>query len=234
MKPYILFDLDGVLVDNVDFEHAVTQGIIQEIARRKRISAVQAKNAWDAKLAEHRDHDRWHDYALHCEALGLPDLWRASHEGLRQLIRPMPRASEAIEVAMTRGSCWLASDATDWVVHFKLRAVGIDPGVFQERFTLDRCGVGKGAAQYWAQVRKCMENGNDHLIYVDNRADRLLVAARAIPAARLLQVTAPDHPLTLDLFRELAGAADARVLQVRSDDLPEALNVVIDETLARP
>lgn len=227
---YILFDLDGVLVDNVAYERAVTSLIIEQISLQRRVSLEEARLLWDSTLADHMDDPRWHDYGFHCSALGVPEAWRGSHKQMRHLLRPMPRAIESLETCRTLANCWLASDATDWVVSFKLKSAGFDASVFQEIFTLDRCHAGKGDRKYWTTLRTCMGHTQRLSIYVDNRLDRLVVAAAVLPNCRLVHVTTADHPLSLQLFPEVTVPSTLPITSVASIDLPEVLRAICEDT----
>lgn len=220
---YILFDLDGVLVDNVAFERAITSHIIDEISRLRHIPIQDARLAWDLELTRNKSDPRWHDYGFHCSALGVPDVWRTSHQQMQYLLHAMPGAVESVETAKKIGNCWLASDATDWVVRLKLDAAGFDSSTFQEIFTLDRCHTTKGDATYWLTLKECMGQPNSQSIYVDNRLDRLIVAAEVLPNCQLVHVDADDHPLSLRLFPEVESPKNLRINRVSSIGLAKIL-----------
>ncbi|SIO35426.1 FMN phosphatase YigB, HAD superfamily [Singulisphaera sp. GP187] len=226
MKFCFIFDLDGVLVESLDFERAVSDLIVQTIGIDRHLSRKEAERLWLSTLRTHRDHPRWHDYGLHCSALGLTDEWKSFHEQVRQLICPMPSVLESLQSSHYAGSCWLASDATQWVVEFKLRAAGINLTEFDEVFTLDRCLASKGHHEFWEKVKACVPNEETHLIYIDNRDDRLLTAAEVLPKCSLVKIIAEDHPTSLGLFFRKGSLTDTRVYQAASSDLPSVLKSI--------
>jgi len=223
MKLITIFDLDGVLVDNVSYENAVTELIVNAIGSNRKIPFQEAMSVWNQTLAANSKDPRWHDYGLHCTVLGVPDAWQSSHLAMRHLLRRMPNAAESIAVARETGDCWLASDATQWVAMFKLGVAGIDPRVFSEIFTLDRCGVSKGHDAYWKCLVSNIKNTGAVPIYVDNRLDRLLTAAQFLPNVVVVHVAAEDHPTSLRLFPEPEKACGVRLHNVTHEQLPAVL-----------
>ena len=232
MKLFTIFDLDGVLVDNIAYERAVTEHIVRAISFSRMLSFEEALSLWNKTLAAHAQDPRWHDYSVHCAALGVPDVWQSSHRDMGHLIRQMPRAAEAMAIAHLAGSCWLASDATSWVALFKLHAAGFDLQEFEEIFTLDRCGVGKGHPGFWACLAGCIGDSNAATIYVDNRLDRLIAATSILPNCRMVHIAAEDHPSSLGLFPEPVLSEQMHVCRVTHERLPEALQSIARELKA--
>lgn len=203
----VLFDLDGVVVDNVGFENDVTRSIIQRLAADRNLSYTAAAGVWNHTLELHRTHARWHDYSYHCEALDLGDFWREAHRSSAHLLKRCIGAVDAMAAARHIGPAWLVSDATEWVVRFKLAVVDIDPAAFSELFTVDRCSTNKGQPEYWRCVKQVMSGaGFTALVYVDNREDRLRVADEVFPAMVGICVDAEDHPVSLG-FGEKNGSS---------------------------
>lgn len=229
MRPYVIFDLDGVLVDNLEYEEAVTDQIIHEISLKRRLPLASAKDLWRVTLNQHRGHPRWHDYELHCAAIGLPDAWRLPHESLRQLIRPMANAKEALALANNLGVCWLASDATSWVVDLKLEAVGINPSLFEEIFTVDRCLASKGDQQYWEMVKGSMDSVASPAVYIDNRLDRLMAAAGVLPNCRMLHVATKDHPVSIGFLSKFIQLDSTVIREAMCSEMPSALKEFLED-----
>ena len=219
----VLFDLDGVIIDNCRFEQRVTSFIISELASKRGWTLNQAETAWKASLSENRDAPRWHDYAFHCENLGLGNVWQTAHIASRRFLSPVPNIEKALAVASHCGGCWIASDATLWVIHFKLQAVGIDANTFVETFSLDRCGLSKTRDEYWLAVRDCLTPKTDFCVYVDNRLDLLAKASAIIERIRLIWLPTPDHPDSLGFVRQAARAALDKVDQVSPTTLADAV-----------
>ena len=103
----VLFDLDGVIVDNIAFENAVTRTIIRQLAAVRNIHESEAESLWKSTLESHRGHARWHDYSFHCDALDLGTAWKKSHTSCGHLLRKCPYADQAITVANDIGPLFL-------------------------------------------------------------------------------------------------------------------------------
>lgn len=228
MKLVTIFDLDGVLVDNVGFERAVSEDIARAISERKDITVEEALARWSYALASNSQNPRWHDYSYHCAALGVPDAWRVSHLAMQHLIRPMPNAAESIDIAHRIGKCWLASDATRWVVELKLHVTGIDLQHFDEVFTLDSCGMSKGFEAFWKYLLDRIGDSNVATIYIDNRLDRLLAAKNVLPNCKLILVNAEDHPSSLRLFSQPSDNG-VHLSHATHAELPDVLRTIATE-----
>jgi phosphoglycolate phosphatase-like HAD superfamily hydrolase len=149
----VLFDLDGIIVDNLNFEEEVTRRIIEILSQSREISIRDASILWNETLEKHRYHPRWHDYQFHCQALSLDDVWKEAHILSQGELCKCAKIDEAILSAKKFGPCWIVSDATDWVVEFKLKNLGLEKQ-FTEIFTVDRCANHKGSVGYWNTVEK--------------------------------------------------------------------------------
>jgi len=208
----VLFDLDGVIVDNIAFENAVTRTIIQQLAVDRNLPMLDAERLWKRTLEAHRRHARWHDYSYHCQALNLGNSWREAHTSCGHLLKRCLGADDAIAAAREIGPLWLVSDATHWVAAFKLALVQIDQDVFSEIFTVDRCSTNKGQVQYWQCVKEVMSRGPYATpIYIDNRKDRLCVAHEVFSEMNGICVDADDHPVSLGF-----GDQDSQAIFVHS------------------
>jgi FMN phosphatase YigB (HAD superfamily) len=188
----VVFDIDGILIDNVGFERAVTEYIISKLAEKRRISIEEATKNWCGTLEKNRNHPEWHDYALHCESLGMGSIWKEAHELFRHMLRKFNGADEAITVARKYSNCWAASDATKWVIDFKLSAVGLAKA-FDEIISITRWTLNKGQSDYWRKVVELLPNEGSPVIFVENRFDRIEAAQEVIEQCVSVWVCSPDH-----------------------------------------
>ena len=152
---------------------------------------VDANTIWHATLKNNREHPRWHDYSLHCESLGLGDAWRLAHENNVHMLSTFAGVEQVLEVAEAQNEMWITSDASEWVVKFKLKCVGIDSDRFAELFTVDRCGTNKSSPRYWESVRQLVKKSR--LIYVENRLDKIHSALQVIPNCECIWVNEAEH-----------------------------------------
>ena len=193
----VLFDLDGVLVDNVAFEQKVTARIIEHLAAVRHIAHSAASEIWMQTLRCHQDHPLWHDYGLHCRSLGIGGYERKVHRECLSLLQRLPGIDEALGAARGFGPLWLASDATRWVVDLKLGAVQLRSDLFSHVFSSDYCHAHKGCSEYWQMVRGHLPGPDSPLVFVDNRIDRLATALMHLPQCHGIWVDTADHPSSI-------------------------------------
>lgn len=188
----IIFDVDGILVDNVQFEEEVTSYIVQKLAEAKKIGLNEAQRCWLGTLEKHRDHPEWHDYALHCKALGIENAWKEGHELHRETLTKFAGIDEVLDVARRAGRCWVASDATRWVVDFKLAQVGLND-YFDDVITASRWKLNKGEKEYWRQLGKLLPCENAPVLFIENRQDRIATALEALKNCICVWIQTQDH-----------------------------------------
>jgi len=109
----------------------------------------------------------------------------------------MPGIELALSAARRLGARWIASDATDWVVQFKLSTLALNRTDFGEIFTVDRCHSHKGESAYWLEVRQQLPESAACPIYIDNRLDRLNSAKACLQACLCIWVDTSDHPISM-------------------------------------
>jgi phosphoglycolate phosphatase-like HAD superfamily hydrolase len=119
--------MDGVLVDNLSFDGAVTDFIVSALAEQRSITRVGAKRAWERELAESRTDCRWYDYDFHCQRLGLSNLASEAHAALTDRLRPVPGARVTVDLLRRSDTeVVVATDAVRAVAEFKLGHLGLN------------------------------------------------------------------------------------------------------------
>ena len=195
--PGILLDCDGVLVDNLDFDRRVTRTIIKAYARKAGVSMFDAEGAWSNELSETRGHPLWFDYAYHCDRLGLdgPALSEYAHLEAAELLTVVPGAVETHQLLQKQGiAIGVVTDATSWVVHFKLRTVGFDS--LSLVFSSSDASATKATHEYWQRLAQQFRHFRPRAL-IDNRPVNLLTARQSIPALQLIQFVRHEHVTTL-------------------------------------
>lgn len=225
----ILFDLDGVLVDNTAFERAVASLITERLATVKGLDFGSATRLWLDTLESHRSHPRWHDYGLHCAVLDLGDYWKQAHIQSRDLLRRFEGVDVALQLAQRAHECWIVSDALDWVVEFKLRAVDLlEP--FVEIFTVDRCGSNKRTANYWKVVEALIETKQGSTVFIDNRMDCIEAACDALARCTAVWVDGPDYAAEIGFGMAEGESYNQSVIHSTHADLAKTLSGLLDAT----
>lgn len=216
--PAVLLDCDGVIVDNVAFEEQVTSRIIHSLADARSISERQAKKCWMDELIITKGHVSWYDYAFHCTRLGLDgsSLARSAHIGAANLLRLVDGAEDTLLLLQDHGlEVGIVTDATSWVVEFKLDALNLHTMSFI--FTSDQASATKASRAYWEVLADRFEYFGPQAL-VDNRHINLMAASSLLPDMGLVQFERDEHVMTLrggaaPLSR---GSADGVVTVVRN------------------
>lgn len=225
----VAFDLDGVLVNNVTFEYAVTNYIIQKLSLTKNISFEEAQKEWNRVLKVHHPHPRWHDYSLHCDLLDLGDIWKEAHIKKSSLLKKYDRIDDAISIARNRCNCWIITDATEWVANFKLSCIG-HSSTFSEIFSSSRCGYSKSFDDFWHSIAHSLPSRPMPLIFIENQLDNLHMAKKYITGCIPIWLDTPDHPQEIG-FRDIeANTYRKQDIRVSThDELPEKLIKIIND-----
>ena len=218
--PAILLDCDGVIVDNVAFERRVTDLIIEVYANSSRLTIQQAEQRWQKELSETRGHARWYDYAFHCDRLGMDGrtLSRNAHRQAANLLRFVNGAKETYRLLQEYGlEVGIVTDATRWVVDFKLDWLHLDPISFV--FTSTEASATKASRAYWERLAAQFEYLDPRAL-VDNRQINLLAAGDLLPDLNLIQFDKQEHVMTLPsaVAPQSNGSTDQVVKIIHSHD----------------
>jgi FMN phosphatase YigB (HAD superfamily) len=196
-----IFDLDGVLVESREFEASVHNILVHELSIRRACDLEVARGIWASQLNHSVGESRWADYAFHCEALDLGEVYREAHYASSFLLMMTPDAQECVEAAASDGPLWLATDASRWAWQFKLEALGVPLDLFEEKFDLDRCRVPKRDKRYWTDVEDLRRKRGGAARYFDDREECLSTAASVLSQTQTSLVTNGDLKSIFETFR---------------------------------
>jgi phosphoglycolate phosphatase-like HAD superfamily hydrolase len=195
--PTVLIDCDGVIVDNLKFEQRVTELIIEAYAAHCSISLTAAELNWRKELSVTRGNERWYDYAYHATRLGLdgPKVARKAHYLARDLLKLVKGADATLGFLQEYGlqTC-VVTDATRWVVEFKLSALGLSSML--SLFSSSDASATKASGEYWKELSRNYP-GFKPIAFVDNRRVNLATANQVIGLTNLLQFDKEEHVMTL-------------------------------------
>ncbi|MGD0373178.1 MAG: HAD family hydrolase [Streptosporangiaceae bacterium] len=197
--PAILLDCDGVIVDNVAFERRVTDLIITAYADNARLTIEEATRGWQHELSQTKGHPSWYDYAFHCDRLGLDgkQVCERAHFQAAHLLTYVDGARESYRLMQEYGlQVGIVTDATSWVVDFKLDRLGLHSISFV--FASNEALATKSSTSYWERLVSQYEYF-DPLALVDNRQINLLAAKTLLPDLSLVQFEKQEHVMTLPL-----------------------------------
>lgn len=195
--PTILIDCDGVIVDNLDFEQCVTKTIVANYARHEGISIDAATTAWSAELSATRGSNYWYDYAFHATRLGLDGIKisRHAHYVARNLLRLVSGADVTLGLLQEYGlQACIVTDATRWVVDFKLSSLGVNEVL--SVFSSTEAAATKADPEYWLKLTERHPSLEPKAL-IDNRKVNLSTADRQIRLPYLVQFDKEEHVMTL-------------------------------------
>jgi FMN phosphatase YigB (HAD superfamily) len=195
--PAILLDCDGVLVDNLAFERRVTQTIIETYAKSARLSTLEAADKWRLELSETKGHPSWYDYAFHCNRLGLEGnkVSERAHREAASLLTLVHGAEDTYRLLQEYGiQVGVVTDATRWVVNFKLSELGLNSISFV--FSSNDAAATKASSAYWEKLVEQFEHFSPRAL-VDNRQINLFSASVRLPSLSLVQFDMEEHVMTL-------------------------------------
>ncbi len=166
--------MDGVLVENVEFELAVTEYIVGELAAGRRIAHSGAAALWREELLSTKGDPRWYDYDFHSERLGVRPIALEAHRLLKPLLSLVEGADETLCFLRDNNiETAIVSDAMSWVVRFKMEALNLS--VPDLVLTSESAGAPKKDSAFWIDYKDRFGSGAS-VLYVDNRYDNLAVA----------------------------------------------------------
>ncbi|WP_157621496.1 hypothetical protein [Saccharothrix sp. NRRL B-16348] len=214
----VLLDCDGLLVDNVEFEKAVTLFLVEHLASSSQISVNEATIAWEQELLDTKGSPSWYDYDFHCQRLGLPKLAREAHRAARHLLVRMPEAEKTYAMLLETGiKLGVATDAVRWVVEFKLESLDFPKPNFI--LSSDSMSATKSSPRYWQTYREQYPT-DDVCIFADNRVVNLDTAGSVLPDADLICFVGDEHVL------QLSGIVGPNEVQNRISETP--IDIVAD------
>lgn len=196
-SPAVLIDCDGVLVDNLDFEQQVTRTIIETYAEKADVSIDDAMSTWSTELSATRGDKKWYDYSFHATRLGLDGMQvaRDAHHKARSLIRLVTGADATLTLLQEYGlQACVVTDATRWVVDFKLSVLGLSEAV--TIFSSTEAAATKATNEYWLKLAE-LHPSFDPKALIDNRRINLSTANRLIGLPYLVQFDKEEHVMTL-------------------------------------
>jgi FMN phosphatase YigB (HAD superfamily) len=188
----ILFDCDGVIVDNDAFERRVTKTLIGRLAVQLETTEARASAVWADELSATRGDWRWYDYAWHCQRLDIGGraVVEEAHQDAAHLLAEVQGASETIDSLERNGySVGIVTDATDWVVRFKLHHLGIS--AMRPLFASSTMQSVKTSRVYWEKLSGSIDRVPRAV--VDNRIENLTLARNVYPGLQAIQFRRDEH-----------------------------------------
>lgn len=177
-KYCLLIDLDGVLVDNVEFEERVLLKISEAIAIKKNITNNDAYNLLKAEISRPvKGRDRFR-YDYQCKKFDIDDtVWQNAHIECSNYLKRFDDTEMFLREVTSLKSydIIIVSDTTRWVLNFKLDTLNIS-NFNVSTYSQDEALSFKGEKKYWDKIFETMREKNlrySDIIYFENRLDRI-------------------------------------------------------------
>lgn len=187
----IVFDLDGVLVDNVAYEQKNLEYIADMLVEQEGVSYVEAQDKLDSYALKYRGKRQAHDWRVLCRELGLGNVWYDAHiANLRHLV--LIEGADGLLAAL-KGKVTLAlgTDAIDPVADIKLAYLGLKK-YFDKIYTQDTQDSFKGEPRYYEKIAQATGVQLSEMMYVGNRPERGIDTAQRLGMYTVL-VPHPEH-----------------------------------------
>lgn len=165
----VLFDLDGVLVNNVTFDSEIENCFVENISIRSSLSTENARSIWDLYKANQINNRFLYNWEYHARVFGFEtDFVRLIHRKAQSLLKPYPNANDLLSALVGRRQAIVVTDATRWVAEFKLKSTGLYglPHIIISQDEAESCKV---ESKFWSYVLQHAAN----FIYLENRKDRI-------------------------------------------------------------
>ena len=215
-----MFDLDGTLVDNSEYERRNIEMLVEEAVRATGATRDEVMR----RVKEYRvfrGTPFWYDWRHFCKFIGAPeDAWVRVHRENVHLLKPMPEALETLRALRSRYGLAVVSDALREVLDIKLEATGIsrlvDVSVSQEEAGAvkpDPSGLLKASEMLGVEPGDC--------VFVGNMGDDVEAGLRAGMITVLYPTGISGHTMIVDVV-ETPNVRPHHVIR-RLGELPELL-----------
>ncbi len=196
----VLFDMDGVLVDNDAYEEENAKYILKQAAAEQKISIQEAQKKMLAYIEAHKGKKEWHDWRLFSRHFGSEKLWVEAHLINLKHLKLVDGARELLENLHSKYTLVVASDAIQEVVDIKLGYFGV-LHYFHHFFNQDSFKVIKNDVQYFNSILSELKLKPEEVVLVDDRL-------RGIKTARKLGIKTIKVPYEYKIHKVIISALD--------------------------
>ena len=174
----ILLDLDGVLIDNIEFDESIMKGMVTALSRASGATEVDSRTRIHSILEARAGSREYHNWQRLSEGLGLGNTWWCLHKRWRPLLQPVCGSVRLVEHLATSGySVYVASDAIRPVVDFKLEVLGI-VGMIKAAYSQTETGLVKSSPEYFVRLCSDISVRPEQCVFVDNRPMNLIASTQ--------------------------------------------------------
>ena len=176
----IILDLDGVLVDNLEFEGKVLDYILRAISEKYRVNLKKAEEMFWEIGEKYKGRKEWHDWRIYCKKLGLGNIWKEAHLKSLKYLKLVRSANRFLKnLKKDEHTLILASDAIRPVLEIKLNYFQLEE-FFDFIFSQDETKCIKEDVKFFKSILKEVKAPPEEFIVIDNRIDRGISAGKRL------------------------------------------------------
>ena len=213
-----LIDVDGTLVDNVEFEESVTKFIVKYITALKSVPISIARQLWEKSLSRERNSVKWYDYDQHCSNVGIPTISVEAHKKAIDRLHEVPGARSTWNLLVKYfAEVYVVSEAPRWVAELKLSTLQFSgyAGIVSSQDV----GEPKSSATFWLRLKTLFLDRSLTLI-IDNKICNLVGASASMGKWKYIFFDRSEHSVTLPERVRPINSAQCR--------LPKGIYIVHD------
>lgn len=176
----VIFDLDGVLVDNLKFEKKVLEYFYRRIMKKYKVDRWVAEQLFWNIGKDFEGKKEWHDWRIYNDKLDLGNTWRKAHLTNLKYLKLIPFSKQLLSKLKKEGHVLiLASDAIKPVIDWKLRHFNLKK-YFSLIFSQDDTGCLKNNPEYFKKIISRVKGKPSEFIVIDNRLDKGIKSAKKL------------------------------------------------------
>jgi FMN phosphatase YigB (HAD superfamily) len=194
----VIFDMDGILVDNVAYEEKNLEYIADILVEQEGISYVEAQDRLDAISLKYRGKREAHDWRVLTKELNLGNVWYDAHLANLKYLTVISGVEDLLKSLKGKVPMVIGSDAIRPVAEIKLSYGGIKR-YFDTIYTQDDVNSFKGEPSFYQRISEDQGIPLGSMMYVGNRPERGINTAQGLGMYTILV----PHPEYLQLREKI-------------------------------
>lgn len=212
MKPIILFDMDGTLLDLAFDDFIWNEQLPLAYATLHHCSIQQSLTKFKTFYQQNQHTLAWYSSKMWQEKTGIDIL--QLHEQYQAKVSPRPQCFELLEYLKQHGyECWILTNADQKNLAFKCKVLPHFSRYFSHMISSEHIGYAKEQIEFWQCLQQHYAFDPKHAIMIDDNL-RVLQTAQQFGIAHLLTILQPSSTQTARLASELPFPALDNLMQL--------------------
>lgn len=217
LKPIVMFDMDGTLLDLAFDDLIWNHKLADRHAETHQCSLAQSQATLTEFYQQHKHTISWYSSSYWTAKVGV-DVLQLQYD-FKEKIRPRIGCFELLQQLQTQGyRCWLLTNADQAGLKLKLEQVQLAT-YFEVIISSEQFGYSKEHPQFWQKLQALHPFDPEHAVFVDDTAP-VLDAAAQFGIGHLFSIVQPSSDRAARDHRQL----DYPALQ----DLTELLDYLVN------